>query len=174
MNSIADNFVEIIKSCFCFEGKLNREKFWTYVIILFIPFYLFMMPLFLAGVTFLVHFPRTNIWTNSTTYSTIGIWTTYFFLYLVYFILTLGPSARRLRDAGFTPWLLFLHLLLKPIGPIALIVLFCLPTNTITKVKKDETAEANTLQPEEVKKEEETPQPESVTNEPTNNTENQG
>lgn len=174
MNSIADNFVEIIKSCFCFEGKLNREKFWTYVIILFIPFYLFMMPLFLAGVTFLVHFPKTNIWTNSNTYSTLGIWTTYFFLYLVYFVLTLGPSARRLRDAGFTPWLLFLHLLLKPIGPFVLIVLFCLPTNTITEAKKDETAEADTLQPEEVKKEEETTKPESVSNEPTTNTENQG
>lgn len=174
MNSIVDNFLEIIKSCFCFEGKLNREKFWTYAIILFIPFYLFMMPLFVSGVTLSVHFPRTNIWTNSITYSTFGVWITYFFLYLVYLILTLGPSARRLRDAGFTPWLLFLHLLFKPIGPIALIVLFCLPTNTISEVKKDETAETNTSQPEEVKKEEETSQPEPVTNEPTDKTENQG
>ena len=172
MNSIVDNFIEIIKSCFCFKGKLNREKFWTYSIVLFIPFYLLMMPLFISGVTLLVHFPRTNIWTNSITYFTFGIWSTYFFLSTVYLILTLGPSAKRLRDAGFTPWLLFLHLLFKPIGTIALIILFCLPTNTIPEVKKDETPNTDTLPPEEVKKEEETSQPES--NAQNSNTENQG
>lgn len=180
MNSTFDNFIEIIKSCFCFKGKLNREKFWTYIIILFIPFYLFMMPLFLAGVTLLVHFPRTNVWTNSITYSTFGIWSTYFFLSLIYLILTLGPSARRLRDAGFTPWLLFLHLLFKPLGPLALIVLFCWPTKIVTEVKQDNNTTSNTQTSEEPQKEETNQtqstasQPEVVKTEQTNNTENQG
>ncbi len=141
MNSLVCNFIEVAKSCFCFNGTLNREKFWTYILILFIPFYLLAMPLLVSGITLLVHFPTTNIWTRLTTYLTFIVGASYLLVSLVYLILSLGPSARRLRDAGLTPWLLILHLIFKPIGPLALIVLFCLPTKVAAEVKQEEKQE---------------------------------
>ena len=40
---------------------------------------------------------------------------------------SLAVAARRLRDAGFTPWLLLLYLI-PVIGWIALLVLYCMPS----------------------------------------------
>ena len=153
MNSIFCDFYEEIKNCFCFKGTLNREKFWTYVLILFIPFYMLIMPLFVSGITLLVHFPTTNIWTKLTTYLTFAVGASYLLVNLVYLILTLGPSARRLRDAGLTPWLLILHLIFKPIGPMALIVLFCLPTKKVEEVKQEVNQEAKQEAKQEEKQE---------------------
>ena len=77
---------------------------------------------------------------------------------IIYLVLTLGPSARRLRDAGFSPWFLFLHLLFKPIGSIVLLVLFCMPTKIIIETKQDGEAIPNTettSQPSDEAKQEE-------------------
>lgn len=138
MNSVFCNFYDVIKSCFCFDGKLSREKFWTYVVLLFFPFYMFAMPLFISAITLFAHFPSTNVWTKPTTYLLIMVSLSYIFLSLVYLALTLGPSARRLRDAGLTPWLLFLHIVFCPLGQIALLVLFCFPTGKIIEPKQSE------------------------------------
>ena len=158
MNSISGNFIEVFKTCFCFEGKLDREKYWSFMLMLFLPYYLLITPIFLAGIILLAHFPTANIWTRPTTYLTFVIGFNYFLLSIIYFVLTLGPSARRLRDANFSPWFLFLHLLFQPFGSIVLLVLFCMPTKIIIETKQDGEDAPNTetasQQPEETKQEE--------------------
>ncbi|MBP5470728.1 MAG: DUF805 domain-containing protein [Candidatus Riflebacteria bacterium] len=157
MNSILSNFSEEMKNCFCFKGTLNRERFWSYVLILFIPFYMFALPLFISGIILLAHFPTINVWSRLTTYLTFAVVGNYFLVSFIYFILTLGPSARRLRDAGYSPVFLILHFLFKPLGSLALIILFCLPTKKVEEVKQEDNntakAESNNITSEEAKPE---------------------
>lgn len=136
MNSIVCNFCEVIKTCFCFKGTLSREKFWSYLFTLFIPFYILAMPLFVVCATLFVNFPTRNVWTTPTTYLAIVFSLSFYFLIFVYFLMTLGPSARRLRDMGFTPWLLLLHLI-KPLGLILLVLFWCFPTKKVIETSQN-------------------------------------
>ena len=85
------NFIEVFKECFKFDGTLNRTKYFTYTVAWFI----FGIALSLvATVVSMIPF--------------IG-WIIGLILGLLGFvppIVMIGPSVRRLRDAGYSPWLL--------------------------------------------------------------------
>lgn len=78
-NLVKANFMEVLKDCFVFDGKLNRTKFWTYIfgisilssILSVIPFVKVIAPLVLLAMSF-------------------------------------GPTMRRLIDAGRSKWLVLL------------------------------------------------------------------
>ena len=96
---IVDNYVAVLKKYVEFGGRATRSEFWWFVLANFI-------------VSNLIGFVSAT-------------------LSLVYSLAVLLPSlavgARRLRDAGFSPWLLLLWLI-PLFGWIALIILYVMPS----------------------------------------------
>lgn len=100
-------FIDPIKNHYVdFAGKANRKQFWLFVLFNFLVFLVLSIVLGLLGKT-------GNI--------------LYFVCQLAVLLPYLGISARRLRDGGFTPWLLLL-LLLPFIGWLILLILYLLPS----------------------------------------------
>lgn len=100
------NFFEVLKECFTFSGTMNRTKFWTFSIILGVAVSIVSTILGLVPI--------------------LG-WLASFLIGVVGFAMSLGPSARRLRDAGFPPAALFAHILIG-LGAFIIAVLCCFPS----------------------------------------------
>ena len=101
---IVDNYVAVLKKYVEFKGRTNRPEFWWFVLANFIVAFLVG---YIAGII--------GVPALSTLYS------------LAVLLPSLAVGARRLRDAGFTPWLLLLGLI-PVIGWIALLILYCMPS----------------------------------------------
>ena len=100
MNFFKTYFWDVVKSHYLdFGGKEGRKGFWFYVLIAFIIG--FIVGLISSKLSFVVG--------------------------LALLLPGLGILARRLRDAGFTPWLELL-LLIPGIGGIILLILACFPS----------------------------------------------
>ncbi len=100
-------FLDVIKNHYLdFAGKATRKQFWLWVLWSFIVFLVLSIVLGFFGKTGDI---------------------IYFLCSLAVLLPSLGIAARRLRDGGFSPWLLLL-LLLPVIGAIILLVLYLLPS----------------------------------------------
>ena len=100
MNYVKTYFLDIItKHFFDFGGKENRKVFWLFWLNCFI-------------VSFILGLISSTI--------------SYIFS-LVVLLPSLGILVRRLRDAGFSPWLALL-LLIPVVGWIAVVILACFPS----------------------------------------------
>lgn len=96
-------FLDVIfKHYLDFGGRATRTQFWLFVLFNFI-------------ITVILGFFGETGHTVSMVYS------------LAVLLPSLAIAARRLRDGGFTPWLLFL-LLLPILGPLALLILWLFPS----------------------------------------------
>ncbi len=100
MNYVKTYFLDIItKHFFDFGGKENRKVYWLWVLNCFI-------------VSFILGLISSTI--------------SYIFS-LVVLLPSLGILVRRLRDAGFSPWLALL-LLIPVVGWVAVVILACFPS----------------------------------------------
>ncbi len=100
-------FWDVIKNHYLdFSGKADRKQFWLYVLWAFIVF-------FVLGIVF-SFFGKTGT-------ALLGL------CELAVLLPSLGIAARRLRDGGFSPWLLLLSLI-PFLGGIILLVLYLLPS----------------------------------------------
>lgn len=100
MNYVKTYFLDIItKHFFDFSGKENIKVFWLFVLNCFI-------------VSFILGLISSTV--------------SYIFS-LVILLPSLGILVRRLRDAGFSPWLALL-LLIPFVGWIAVVILACFPS----------------------------------------------
>lgn len=100
-------FLDVIKNhYFDFSGKATRKQFWLYVLFYVIVFIILGLVLGFLGKT-------GNV--------------IYYLCVLAMLLPNLGIAARRLRDGGFSPWLLLLSLI-PFIGAIILFILYLLPS----------------------------------------------
>ena len=99
-----NNYIAVLKKDVEFSGRAGRPEFWWFVLANFL---VSLVGALVAGV---IHVPAL-----STLYS------------LAVLLPSLAVGARRLRDAGFSPWLLLLGLI-PLIGWIALIILYIMPS----------------------------------------------
>jgi len=100
MNYVKTYFLDIItKHFFDFGGKENRKVFWLFVLNCFI----------VSAILGLIS-------------STIS-----YIFSLVVLLPSLGIIVRRLRDAGFSPWLALL-LIIPMFGWVAVVILACFPS----------------------------------------------
>ena len=88
---------------FDFSGRTSRKDFWLTIL------WLFLIGILIGVITALVPVLAIVTW----------IWS------LIILIPSLAMGARRLRDAGFSPWLLLL--LITGIGGLILIILWLFP-----------------------------------------------
>ena len=102
-------FIDVIKNHYCdFSGKATRKQFWLFVLINWL------VSLVLGIVC--------GMFLKQQTTSIISA------IYgLALLLPSLGIAARRLRDGGFSPWLLLLGLI-PFIGPIILLILYIMPS----------------------------------------------
>ena len=101
-------FIDVIKNhYFDFSGRATRTQFWMFALINFL------VSIVLGIVAGIVLKQHANL--ISIVYS------------LALLLPSLGIAARRLRDGGFTPWLLLLGFI-PVIGWIALIILYIMPS----------------------------------------------
>ena len=107
MKVFSTYFIDPIKNHYVdFAGKATRKQFWLWVLFSFIVFLVLSIVLGFLGKTGSI---------------------VYFLCQLAILLPSLGIAARRLRDGGFTPWLLLL-LLLPFIGWLILLVLYLMPS----------------------------------------------
>jgi uncharacterized membrane protein YhaH (DUF805 family) len=100
MNYVNTYFLDIItKHFFDFSGKEGRKVYWLFVLNCFI-------------VSFILGLISSTI--------------SYIFS-LIILLPSLGILVRRLRDAGFSPWLALL-LIIPVVGWIAVVILACFPS----------------------------------------------
>lgn len=102
-------FIDVIKNHYCdFSGKATRTQFWLFALINFI------VGLVLGIVC--------GMFLKEQTANMISI------IYNLALLLPcLGIAARRLRDGGFSPWLLLLGFI-PVIGWIVLLILYIMPS----------------------------------------------
>ncbi len=107
MKVFSTYFVDPIKNhYFDFTGKADRKQFWLFVLFNFLVFLVLSIVLGFLGKTGDV---------------------VYFVCQLAVLLPSLGIAARRLRDGGFSPWLLLIGLI-PVLGWIVLLVLYLLPS----------------------------------------------
>lgn len=107
MKAFSTYFVDPIKNHYLdFAGKANRKQFWLFVLFNFLVFLVLSIVLNFLGKTGDV---------------------IYFICQLAVLLPSLGIAARRLRDGGFSPWLLLIGLI-PVLGWIVLLVLYLLPS----------------------------------------------
>lgn len=107
MKAFSTYFVDPIKNHYLdFAGKANRKQFWLFVLFNFLVFLVLSIVLGFLGKTGDV---------------------IYFICQLAVLLPSLGIAARRLRDGGFSPWLLLIGLI-PVLGWIVLLVLYLLPS----------------------------------------------
>ena len=100
-------FLDVIKNHYIdFVGKATRKQFWLWVLWYIIVFVVLSLVLGFLG--------------------KVGQ-TIYWLCCLAVILASLGIQARRLRDGGFSPWLLLL-LLLPVLGALILLILYLLPS----------------------------------------------
>ena len=103
------NFIEVLKECFKFDGTLNRTKYFTYTIVWMV-------------LSVLISSVSSVVWAIPVVGWIIGL-----ILMVVGFvpcIVVIGPAVRRLRDAGFSPWLLLCVLICGVGGVVPCILTF--------------------------------------------------
>ncbi len=115
MEQFKADFLEVLKECFKFDGTLNRTKFWTYSIILSLASFIVNTVLQTVG----------KITGSNAIIIIVGIIS--FIIGIAVWVITLGPTIRRLRDGGFSPCLYAL-ILIPCLGGLAVLVLLCLPS----------------------------------------------
>lgn len=102
-------FIDVLKNHYCdFGGKATRTQFWMFVLINFIVS-------FVLGIVCGMLFKEQTASIISSIYS------------LALLLPSLGIGARRLRDGGFSPWLLLLFLI-PVIGWLVLLILYIMPS----------------------------------------------
>ena len=107
MKVFSTYFIDPIKNHYVdFSGKATRTQFWLWILFSFLVFLVLSIALGFLG-------------------KTGGI--IYFVCELAVLLPSLAIAARRLRDGGFTPWLLLL-MLVPFIGWLVLFVLYLLPS----------------------------------------------
>lgn len=107
MKAFSTYFVDPIKNHYLdFAGKANRKQFWLFVLFNFLVFLVLSIVLGFLGKTGDI---------------------VYFVCQLAVLLPSLGIAARRLRDGGFSPWLLLIGLI-PVLGWIVLFVLYLLPS----------------------------------------------
>lgn len=107
MKAFSTYFVDPIKNHYLdFAGKADRKQFWLFVLFNFLVFLVLSIVLGFLGKTGDV---------------------IYFVCQLAVLLPSLGIAARRLRDGGFSPWLLLIGLI-PVLGWIVLLVLYLLPS----------------------------------------------
>lgn len=109
---VSTYFVNVVKNqYFGWTGKATRQEFWMYILCLFVLFFA------LGIVTTILSFIKLGTVGNIVTgLCSLGL-----------ICPNIAIALRRLRDAGFSPWL-FLIGLVPFIGGIALLVMYCLPS----------------------------------------------
>lgn len=88
---VKSNFLEVLKNCFNFAGRLNRTKFFTFSCGLSV------ISIILSALCVLPVVGRI--------FQILAI-----ILPLIYCVILIGPTACRLRDAGYSPWHLLWYL----------------------------------------------------------------
>ena len=107
MKVFSTYFIDPIKNHYIdFAGKADRKHFWLWVLFSFIVFLVLSIILGFFGKAGQI---------------------IYFLCQLAILLPSLGIAARRLRDGGFTPWLLLLGLI-PFLGWLVLLVLYLLPS----------------------------------------------
>ncbi len=101
-------FNQAIKTCFSkyvdFSGRASRSEYW------FWQLFVVLCAIAVLILSVIVH-----------------LFAVLFLGFLGLFLPGLAVGARRLRDGGFSPWLLFIALV-PYLGGIALLVLYCMPS----------------------------------------------
>lgn len=102
--------VQTFKNYFLFRGRADRKEFWTWALAMLAVSFVFIC---ILGV---IAFINSLLYGDSESPVLSGLFTagiTLFGLFwLVMFIPSLTVSVRRLRDAGITPWLLIIPIVL--------------------------------------------------------------
>ena len=107
MNVFSKYFIDPIKNHYIdFAGKATRKQFWLFVLFNFLVFLVLSIILGFFG-------KAGDI--------------LYFVCQLAVLLPSLGIAARRLRDGGFSPWLLLIGLI-PVLGWIVLLVLYLMPS----------------------------------------------
>ena len=107
MNVFSTYFIDPIKNHYIdFAGKATRKQFWLFVLFNFLVFFVLSIILGFFG-------KAGDI--------------LYYICQLAVLLPSLGIAARRLRDGGFSPWLLLIGLI-PVLGWIVLLVLYLLPS----------------------------------------------
>ena len=106
MNVFSKYFIDPIKNHYIdFGGKATRTQFWLFVLFSFLVFFVLSIVLsFLGQVGDII----------------------YWLCNLAVLLPSIAIAARRLRDAGFSPW--WLLLALTGIGAIVLLIFYVLPS----------------------------------------------
>ena len=119
-------FIDVIKNhYFDFSGKATRKQYWLFVLwCVIIGFVVSFILSFISGFAIGAELPYAEEVTKVTSILNLIFSVVFNFGIL---IPSLAIQARRLRDGGFSPWLLLLYLL-PIIGWIILFVLYLLPS----------------------------------------------
>ena len=108
-----------------FDGRASRPEYWWFVLFTVL---VETVPAVIGAIVMVIGLPAQDGGVANTAMVAIG-GTLIGIAFLVSFGLllpSLAVAARRLSDAGLSPWLLLL--MLVPFGSIALVVMFLLPT----------------------------------------------
>lgn len=89
---VKNNAIEVTKECFQYRGTLNRTKFWTYGIVLFIIGIITSVVVSILSFVPIINFVS-------------------LILCFIPVVLAICPMARRLRDAGYPHWLTWFNFL---------------------------------------------------------------
>ena len=110
MNALQTYLLDpIIKHYVDFKGRATRKQFWLYTLFIFLVMFILGIIFGIAGVA-------------DTAAGKIS-----FIIELAILLPSLAIAARRLRDGGFSPWLLLIGLI-PVIGLLVLLVFYCLPS----------------------------------------------
>ena len=110
-NLVKDNFIEVLKECFKFDGTLSRTKFFTFYFIVFCAFFACCIISSIISTVISVIIPFIG-WIIS--------FVIFFVILALFLAITVCPNARRLREAGFPPHLTWLSLVCLGIIPLVL------------------------------------------------------
>lgn len=114
-------FIDPIKNHYVdFEGTATRTQYWMFVLVSLV------IAIVLAIVLVVLTFALGAV--SDTLGQIMGIIMAVVFgvYYLGLLLPSLGIAVRRLRDGGFSPWLILLNLI--PIGGLIVFILLCLPS----------------------------------------------
>jgi len=99
----------ILKHYVDFKGRATRKQFWLFTLFLFVAMMIIGIIFGIAGV-------------SESAANNISL-----ILQIALFLPSLAIAARRLRDGGFSPWLLLLGLI-PILGWLVLLVFYCWPS----------------------------------------------